>query len=57
MNYSDIFLLTKGQSVYHLKRNEWYETKTYTDPTLVSGLDVKTIVNIAPGGSHNYFLN
>ena len=57
MNYSDIFLLTKGQSVYHLKRNEWYETKTYTDPTLVSGLDAKTIVNIAPGGSHNYFLN
>lgn len=38
MNYSDIFLKTSSQIVYHLRRNEWYETKTYSDPIPVVGL-------------------
>lgn len=32
MNYGDIFLLCESTNIYHLKRNEWYETKSYSDP-------------------------
>lgn len=38
MNFSDIFLCTKDHNVYYLKRNEWYETKTYSDPLKVEGI-------------------
>jgi hypothetical protein len=56
MNYSDIFLKTPSQAVYHLRRNEWYETKTYSDPIPVEGLEEKNIASIVPGGNYNYFL-
>ena len=36
MNYSDIFLQS-NKAIYHMKRNEWYETKTYSDPVQVNG--------------------
>ena len=55
MNYCDIFLQTTSGSVYHLKRNEWYETKTYSDPAKIDQLS-QDIISIAPGHTNNYFL-
>lgn len=56
MNYSDIFLTTTGKNAFHLRRNEWYETKTYSDPTPIDGIEGKNLKSIAPGGNYNYFL-
>ena len=39
-----------------MKRNQWYETKTYSDPSEVIGAANLGIVSIAPGFVHNYFL-
>lgn len=35
MNYGEVFLLAESGQVLHLKRNEWYETKSYSDPQIV----------------------
>ena len=56
MNCSDIFLQTCHKRVYHMKRDQWYETKTYSDPSEVIGAANLGIVSIAPGFVHNYFL-
>lgn len=42
--------------MHHLRRNEWYETKSYSDPQIVQGLHNKRIKTIAPALTHNYFL-
>lgn len=56
MNYGEIFLVDEAQKILHLKRNEWYETKSYSDPAIVEGFGEKIIKSIAPAISHNYFL-
>ena len=56
MNYSDIFMQSHKR-IYHMKRNQWYETKTYSDPIIVQGLKDIDISVIAPGLSYNYFLS
>lgn len=56
MNYGEIYLIDEEQKILHLKRNEWYETKSYSDPAIVEGLGGKKIKSIAPAISHNYFL-
>jgi hypothetical protein len=56
MNYGDIFLLGEDNQVFHLKRNEWYETKSYSDPMAVEGLGGNNIKSIAPALNNNYFL-
>ena len=55
MNYSDIFMQSHKR-IYHMKRNEWYETKTYSDPAEVSGAANLDITALAPGLLYNYFL-
>ena len=56
MNNNEIFLQTTCQKVYHMRRNEWYETKTYSDPVLVNGLGKVPIKSIVSGVLYNYFL-
>lgn len=56
MNYGDIFLKAESESIFYIKRNEWYQTKTYTDPVKISGFKNEEIKEIAAGINQNYFL-
>jgi hypothetical protein len=56
MSHGEVFLVDDQQQAFHLKRNEWYETKSYSDPQPVEGLAGRKIKTIAPALAHNYFL-
>ena len=56
MDYGEVFLLAESGQVLHLKRNEWYETKSYSDPQVVEGISGQKIKNIAAALNGNYFL-
>lgn len=57
MNHGDIFLQTESSSIFHLKRNQWYQTKTFSDPVKVMGLENVNIKQIVPALNYNYFLS
>lgn len=55
MGGNDIFLVSGAGKVYHFKRNEWYETKTYSNIEEVE-LSHK-IIDISAGPKNNLFLS
>jgi hypothetical protein len=55
MGHGDIFLLSE-HNLYHLRRNDWYQTKTYSDPVQIQLPALTQIKTIAPGANYNYFL-
>ncbi len=50
-----IFLKMENNLVFYLKRNDWMETKTFSDPEFVVA-SKNNIKNIASFKGYNYFL-
>lgn len=55
MGASDIFLITELGKVYHFKRNEWYETKTYSN---IESIELNhRIIDACSGPLQNFFIS
>jgi hypothetical protein len=55
MGGNDIFLVVESGKIYHFKRNNWYETKSYSN---IESLQLThKIIDVCAGPKNNLFLS